>query len=96
MRLYSLNAIHESELAWNAVPLLGCALQDEHKKVRERAAFVLSHLGEHAAPAIPDLIEALKESSGIAADAANALAQIGLEAITPLVDTLKGGDKSAC
>lgn len=73
-----------------AVPKLVTLLKDGKPEVRERAARALGRMGSDAASALPALLAATRAAGGAQAFA-DALAQIGPQALPALLDALQKG-----
>ena len=74
------------DLSLTALTIL---LKDENATTRQRAARVLGRMGPAAAPAVPALIEAARISPADGS-IANALAEIGSDALPAVLATLQG------
>jgi HEAT repeat protein len=76
------------------VDALIALLQDPNPTLRERAAYVLGRLGDYAAPAVPAMIDAASQPNAPAAFQ-DALVQIGIPAVPPLLATAEKVDPAA-
>ena len=78
-RLRALDALRELGQAKAAVPSLSAWLSDEDRQLRWRAAMVLGEVGREAKPAVPALIEAMRDPlpNSYGDVAAGALMRIG-------------------
>ena len=83
-----------AELRPESVLALTELLERNDAQLRQPILHALTKIGPEARPAIPALVEALKEEAPIHTDAAQALQAIGVEALPALREAVKHKDKN--